>query len=108
LFHLVVCISTLFNPYICSQYLGKNCGASYISERFEKLLLKRLKHEKYLVKNWKTIKSIVEGRVVEFENGEKRLIAATDEKFQPVLIYIDDLKANSGKRFSQNRIEISK
>ncbi|PVH69481.1 hypothetical protein DL98DRAFT_522149 [Cadophora sp. DSE1049] len=84
------------------------CGASYINERFEKLLLKRLKHENYLVKNGKSIKSIVEGKVIEFENGEKRLIDIADEYFEPVPVYIDDLKANSKKRFSQNRLRITK
>ncbi|KAE9377463.1 hypothetical protein N431DRAFT_329570 [Stipitochalara longipes BDJ] len=84
------------------------CGASYINERLEKLLLKRLKHEKYLVKNGKTIKSIVEGKVIDFENGEKRLIDTANEHYEPDSIWIDDLKANSAKRFSQNRLIISK
>ncbi|PMD30615.1 hypothetical protein L207DRAFT_549324 [Hyaloscypha variabilis F] len=87
---------------------SKACGASYINERFEKLLLKRLKHEKYLIKNGKTIKSIVEGKVIEFENGEKRLIDTTNENFETEPIYIDDLRANSAKRFYQNRLGISK
>jgi hypothetical protein len=71
-------------------------------------LLKRLKHEKYLIKNGKTIKSIVEGKVIEFENGEKRLIDTTNENFETEPIYIDDLRANSAKRFYQNRLGISK
>jgi uncharacterized protein YkvS len=108
LFRLVVCIPAPFNLGGCSQYLGKLCGASYINERFEKLLLKRLKHEKYLVKNGKTIKSIAEGKVIEFENGEKRLIDTANENFETEPIYIDDLRANSAKRFSQNRLGISK
>jgi hypothetical protein len=89
-------------------YLGKLCGASYINERLEKLLLKRLKHEKYLVKNGKTIKSIVEGKVIEFENGEKRLIDTVNESFETEPIFIDDLRANPTKRFTQNRMVISK
>jgi len=71
-------------------------------------LLKRLKHEKYLVKNGKTIKSIVEGKAIDFENGEKRLIDTANENFETAPIWIDDLRANSAKRFSQNRIAISK
>ena len=70
--------------------------------------MKRLKHEKYLVKNGKTIKSIVEGKVIEFENGEKRLIDTADEYFETEPIYIDDLRANSKKHFSQNRLGIAK
>lgn len=71
-------------------------------------MLKRLKHEKYLIKNGKTIKSIVEGKVIEFENGEKRLIDTANENFETEPIYIDDLRANSAKRFYQNRLGISK
>lgn len=71
-------------------------------------MLKRLKHEKYLVKNGKTIKSIVEGKVIEFENGEKRLIDIAIENFETDSIYIDDLRANPTKRFFQNRLGISK
>lgn len=108
LFRLVVCISAAFTLNVCWRYLGRACGASYINERYEKLLLKRLKHEKYLVKNGKTIKSIVEGKVVEFENGEKRLIDTVNESFETDSIYIDDLRANSTKRFTQNRLWISK
>jgi hypothetical protein len=101
-------MSALFNLTVYSRYSGKLCGASYINERFEKLLLKRLKHEKYLVKNGKTIKSIVEGKVIEFENGEKRLIDTASEVFEAQTVWIDDLKASPSKRFIQNRLWISK
>ena len=70
--------------------------------------MKRLKHETYLVKNGKTIQSIVEGKVIEFENGEKRVIDTADEYFETDPIYIDDLRANSKKRFSQNRLGLTK
>jgi len=60
------------------------------------------------VKNGKTIESIVEGRVMDFENGEKRIfdIANKNQGIDP--IWIDDLKPNLKKRFHQNRFEISR
>ena len=70
--------------------------------------MKRLKHEKYLIKNGKTIKSIVQGKVIEFENGEKRIINTTDESFEIEPVYIDDLRPNHQKRLYQNRLLISK
>jgi hypothetical protein len=67
-----------------------------------------LKHETYLVKNGKTIKSIVEGKSVEFENGEKRILDTCSEHFEIEPIYIDDLRHNPTRKLKQNRIEMSK
>jgi hypothetical protein len=101
-------VSSTFNffPYLWNS--GKLCGGSYINERYGKLLLKKLKHEQYLVKNGKTIKSIVEGKVIEFENGEKRNIDAANDQFETDPVYIDDLRSNPKKKFKQNRLLISK
>jgi hypothetical protein len=70
--------------------------------------MRRLKNEKYLEKNGKTIKSIVEGKVIEFENGQKRVIDTTSDDFNVEPVYIDDLIPNEKKRFYQNRLIISK
>ncbi|KAH8685484.1 hypothetical protein BGZ60DRAFT_365995 [Tricladium varicosporioides] len=86
----------------------KLCGASYINERYEELLLNRLQDETYLEKNGKTIKSIVEAKVIEFENGEKRQINTVKERFGVERVYIDDLRRDDTKRFSQNRLVISR
>ena len=88
--------------------IGRLCGASYINERFEALLLKKLKHEQYLVKNGKTIQSIVDAKVMDFENGYKRIIDVTDKKFQVPPIEIDDLRPNLRKRFYQNQLELTR
>ena len=92
----------------CLRYLAKLCGASYINESYGKLLLKRLKHETYLEKNGKTIESIVESKVIEFENGEKRLLDVTNENFDLRSVYIDDLQPNHKKGLTQNRLVISR
>ena len=84
------------------------CGASYINERFEKLLLEKLETETYLVKNGKTIKSIVEAKVIEFENGDKRLIDVKDKTWEMEPVIIDDLKPNSAMGLYLNRLEITK
>jgi len=68
----------------------------------------RLKDEKYLEKNGKTIKSIVEGKVIEFENGQKRVFDITNDDFNLEPIYIDDLKPSLKKGLFQNRLNISK
>jgi hypothetical protein len=84
------------------------CGASYINKRYEKLLLDRLRDETYLEKNGKTIKSIVEAKVIKFENGEKRTINTVKERFGLERVYIDDLEEDKAKRFTQNRVSISR
>jgi hypothetical protein len=70
--------------------------------------LTKLRRETYLIKNGKTIESIVEGKVVEFENGEKRIIDTTSETLELRPIYIDDLKPNSKRRLNQNRLTLSR
>lgn len=84
------------------------CGASYINKRYEKLLLDRLRDETYLEKNGKTIRSIVEAKVIEFENGEKRRINTVKERFGLERVYIDDLEGDKAKRFTPNRLSISR
>jgi hypothetical protein len=61
---------------------------------------------KYLEKNGKTIKSIVEGKVIEFENGQKRIIDMANNDFQLEPVYIDDLRSNPKKKVYQNRLVI--
>ena len=68
----------------------------------------RLKGQKYLEKNGKTIKSIVEGKVIEFENGLKRVFDVLSDHIRSEAIYIDDLQPNPDKQFQQNRLNISK
>jgi len=67
-----------------------------------------LKDEEYLEKNGKTIQSIVEAKVIKFENNEKRRINTEKEKFGVERVYIDDLKQDSTKRFLKNKMVLSR
>ncbi|KAH7385873.1 hypothetical protein BKA66DRAFT_548581 [Pyrenochaeta sp. MPI-SDFR-AT-0127] len=83
-------------------------GASYINERFAKKLLHKLRKEKYLIKNGKTLKSIVQAKTTVFENYEKRIYDINREDAPYVSIEIDDLRESSKKRFFQNRVEFKR
>jgi hypothetical protein len=67
-----------------------------------------LRREKDLERSGRTISSIVDGIVVEFENKEKRYTDTTNPAFQPDEVVVHDLKANRDKLFRQNRLIISK
>ncbi|KAF2124677.1 hypothetical protein P153DRAFT_325969 [Dothidotthia symphoricarpi CBS 119687] len=84
------------------------CGASYINERFEKKLLHKLASEVYLVKNGKTLKSIVQARTTIFENYQKRIIDITKREAPLAPIWIDDLRENRRKHFFQNVLELKR
>ncbi|KAF1949105.1 hypothetical protein CC80DRAFT_497783 [Byssothecium circinans] len=86
---------------------SKLCGASYINERFESLLVKKLREETYLVKNGKTIRSIAEAKTAEFENSQKRKIDTTRRGTTLAPIYIDDLQADPSRNFYQNRLTLT-
>lgn len=70
--------------------------------------MERLRDETYLIKNGKTLKSIVEAQGIIFENGEKRSIDTEDIYSEMDPIYIDDLKENRQKGLEQNRIVLSR
>jgi hypothetical protein len=85
---------------------GKLFGASYINEKFEEKLLKKLANEDYLIENGKTLKSIVQKCATFFENNEKRRIDINNLRAPIASIYIDNLRENPSKRFYQNRLEL--
>ncbi|ORY16547.1 Hsp70 family protein-like protein [Clohesyomyces aquaticus] len=85
------------------------CGASYINEKFERLLMQKLKDERYLETNGKTIKSIVEAQIINFENGEKRTFNATVSSSYMPYLFIDNLREDPNKKGQyQNRLEITR
>ena len=89
--------------------IAKFCGASYINERYRNFLLKKLENETYLEKNGKTIRSIVEKKVIEFENYTKRIWDLYDKQCGIEPIWIDDLRpSQTDKQLQQNRIDINK
>lgn len=87
--------------------LGQLCGASYINEKFEDMLIEKLKDEEYLVKNGKTIKSIAEALTISFENGEKRTLNTTKRHAVIEPLWIDDLRPTPGTGLHQNRLHIT-
>lgn len=56
-----------------SLNIGDNCGASYLNQNFEALVLKRLADECYLEDNGDTLESIVKGLLPNFEDFDKRI-----------------------------------
>lgn len=70
--------------------------------------MERLRDETYLIKNGKTLKSIVEALSIIFENGEKRSIDTEDIYSELDPIYVDDLKENRQKGLEQNRIVLTR
>lgn len=68
----------------------------------------KLEAETYLIKNDKTIERIVEAKVIEFENGDKRIIDVTKDTSEMEPIYIDDLRPNSAMGLHKNRLDISR
>lgn len=87
---------------------GKTRGASFINERFEKKLERRLKSERYLLGNGKTLKSIVQSRTALFENGQKRTFDVYNPRILTRPIYIDNLRQNERKHFRPNFYEIQR
>lgn len=69
---------------------------------------KRLAREKYLEQNGRTIDSIVDGIVIDFENREKRFTDTTSTAFQPEEVVVHDLRPSRAKSFTQNRLIVSK
>jgi hypothetical protein len=82
--------------------VGQMCGASFINERYEKKLLKRLAREKYMETNGRTIKSIAQAQTSIFETYEKRIIDTTKKKDGASNIRILGLRENERKKFAPN------
>jgi predicted AAA+ superfamily ATPase len=59
-----------------------------------------------LIKNMKTLKSIVQARTAVFENYQKRVVDITKKGVKLMPIYIDDLRENKRKGFSANNLEL--
>jgi hypothetical protein len=87
--------------------LGMLRGASYINERFEKMLIEKLQNEDYLEKNGKTIKSIAEALTIAFENGEKRTVNVTRKNAVIEPLWVDDLRPTPGSGLSANWLHIN-
>jgi hypothetical protein len=82
------------------------CGASFINEKYEEKLLKKLARETYLETNGRTIKSIVQAQTSIFENYEKRIIDTTRIHTGSTNVRIVGLRANKRRNFASNLMEM--
>ena len=94
--------------YSLTDYaLGELCGSSYINERFETLLIGRLKHESYLEKYGETLRKIIDGLVVEFERRDKKKFDKMfPNSFTKSTVKVRGLIENKKRRFMNGRMEI--
>ena len=80
------------------------CGSSFINERFEDLLIQRLKNED-LGQSGETLSKIINGLVVDFERRDKKKF---DSMFPDQLVRstvkIPGLKGSKKKRFLDGRM----
>ncbi|CZT52886.1 uncharacterized protein RSE6_14288 [Rhynchosporium secalis] len=92
---------------------GDNCGASYLNDAFEELLLEKLADEKYLDSNGETRADIVRQAVPIFEDVQKREINIFKRDVGRVRITGlrgDDYRREQGltpKNFRRNYVELS-
>jgi len=70
--------------------------------------MQKLANETYLIKNGKTLKSIVQAKTLVFENYQKRIYDINRQNSPLASIFIDDLKENRKKRFYENRLEFKR
>jgi hypothetical protein len=84
------------------------CGASFINEKFEQKLLKKIAKEKYLERNWITLKSIAQSKTTAFENYQKRIIDTTRKDIKEYTVNIDDLRQSKKKGFFHNNMVLKR
>ena len=86
--------------------LGAMCGSSFINERYEELLLERLKNALYLEeKAGESLATIISGLVVEFERRDKKKL---DQNYSDPLtsptVKVAGLKESKKLRFLKGRM----
>jgi acyl CoA:acetate/3-ketoacid CoA transferase beta subunit len=79
-------------------------GGSYVNRNFEALLTKRLKHETYLETNGKILENIIKSKVIKFEEDKRKI----DTTYIFPKVDIDYLQANSKRKFTRNKLEVSR
>jgi len=87
---------------------GDLCGSSYLNEAFREHLRARLEGEDYLEVNGLTVESIIDSKVISFENEMKRSVDVVASNIPPEIVFIQGLRANPHpmKRFLKNRVKI--
>lgn len=94
-------------PYTSADYLrpnillGDNCGGTYVNENFKRLVLSRLRCEKYLECNDNTLEAIVNRVAREFEAFDKPRADITTKsihRYRIDQLRGDQSRDNIGKR----------
>jgi hypothetical protein len=84
---------------------GALCGSSFINERFEDLLIRRLKKEDYLEQNGETLPKIIDGLVIDFERRDKKKIDSMfPDQLVDCTIKVPGLKDNKKRHFLNGRM----
>jgi hypothetical protein len=75
------------------------CGSSFINEKFQELLITKLKFEDYLWQNGETPSKIVNGLVVDFERqGKKKMDLMLRDRGRSFTVIIPGLRENKNKK----------
>ena len=82
---------------------GASCGSTFLNDRFHKLLESRLEGAK-LVGNNTPLNEIIDSKVIERDNGQKRTIDITKKEEKFAGVFIPGLQADLPQRISNNRV----
>ncbi|KAK9564283.1 hypothetical protein V6Z77_004617 [Aspergillus fumigatus] len=91
---------------------GALCGSSYLNERCEEILRDRLKDETYLTsptpgaRKAITMEGIIASQVWEFETKVKRNCDIMDSNFTGHVFFIQGLRENKAKNFTDHRLRL--
>ena len=85
------------------------CGSSFLNDRYRSLLLTRLRNEADdIAGNGISLESVIEPKVLHWENIVKREIDVLDKSKKPRPLWIHGLKKDRQKGFQQNWLELSR
>lgn len=84
------------------------CGGSFVNDEYKDMLRHRLRHEHYLARGHRTINSIVDELVLQFENFAKTKMNPTLERFSPGEVRIHDLRSDRAKGFRPDHLILKK
>ena len=88
---------------------GALCGSSYINERFEDILIKRLSEEHYLRRNGEDMSRVIDRLVIDFERRDKRALDNMfSDKIRTYHIVVEGLRENRKKHFLPDRMRLSR
>lgn len=88
-----------------NQMLGALCGSTCINERFEELLVEKLRDEHYLWQDGEDMSRFIDRLVVTFERVDKKML---DEMFPDKItryhIHVEGLRPNKRKNFLTKKL----